>query len=543
MGQFMTPEPLANRVVERLCLSARSRVLEPSFGDGAFLIPLIRRLLSLHEGTHSERLEKVLAKNVFGVEIDRELRDRALTRIAQEFGPLPRQHNLAHGDFFSTEYLQGFFDCIVGNPPYGGTFDPALEDRLDRMYGYWDGHKLKKETYSFFIARSLEWLAPEGTLTFITSDSFLTINTMSGLRRKLLDLCEVTIESLPDFSDEVNQATLVLHAKRSGPSDAVSIDGESLTRDAIALTDNFSWGLDPSMAVYFRGPTLGDFVIASSGMTIGKNELFVREIVDGQVEEPYHFEFFDEPITLERELYKARLNKLSPRMVERIRIQEREGATVRNVRITPRSRPFPKVRLPHPDYRYYNKADGGGVVYLPPRWAVYWRNEGEALLTFKKNGRWYLHGVGGRPYFGREGLTWSLVSSRINMRYLPAGYLFDSGAPCAFLRPGVSREELWFILGWCLTLEATTLLKTAINHTRNIQSKDMERMPYPWWVDAANRRAAVSLVEGMVKEALSGRAFARNSNEIGKLEALYALRQDCRGSDARGDLAPISCPD
>ena len=46
-------------------------------------------------------------------------------------------------------------------------------------------------------------------------------------------------------------------------------------------------------------------------MTIGKNEHFVREIVDGKIIEPYQFEFFDEPITLAREIARARLGKLS----------------------------------------------------------------------------------------------------------------------------------------------------------------------------------------------------------------------------------------
>ena len=48
-----------------------------------------------------------------------------------------------------------FFNLIIGNPPSGGTIDPTLQDRLDRLYGYnWDGHKLKKETYSFYREKS-----------------------------------------------------------------------------------------------------------------------------------------------------------------------------------------------------------------------------------------------------------------------------------------------------------------------------------------------------------------------------------------------------
>ena len=107
------------------------------------------------------------------------------------------------------------------------------------------------------------------------------------------------------------------------------------------------------------------------------------------------------------------------------------------------------------------------------------------MYTFKKTGNWYLHGVGGMKYFGREGITWALIAQRLCMRYLPAGYILDSGAPCAFLRPGVEHDELFFILGWSLTDLCNTILKEVLNHTRNIQSKDFERLPYPVWVSAA----------------------------------------------------------
>lgn len=515
----MTPAPLAERIVSRLDLSASTRVLEPSFGDGSFLLPLIRRLVEFHDGTPSERLAAVLSENLYGVEIDPVLRTRALERIEAEFGEIPAQHNLSLGDFFTVEYFTGFFDCIVGNPPYGGTFDPELEDRLDRMYGMWDGHKLKKETYSFFIARSLEWLAEGGTLNFITSDTMLTIKTMGGLRRKLMDYGTCSVESLPSFSEETTQPTLVLHATRGERSDRLTVDGQHLQREVIELTGNFSWRVQEDMAEYFRGPTLGEFIIATSGMTIGRNELFLREIHDSVVVEPYEFEFFDDPITLTGELERARLHKLSPKLRDRISAQERDGDTRRNVRPVPLDEPR-AVQLPHCDYRFYNKATSA-IVYVPPCWAVFWRDEGDAVLTFKKNGPWYLHGVGGQKFFGREGLTWQLISPRLNMRYLPPGYILDSGAPCLFLRPGVPHEELWLVLGWSLTTEATRILKTVINHTRNIQSKDVERLPYPHWVTPATKAEVIALVERMVADAQAGTVFDRQSPEIKKLDEMF----------------------
>jgi len=524
MGQWMTPSPLAERLVEELPLTKDSRILEPSFGTGNFLVPLIWRFMKLHSGSKSERLRKVLTQNVFGVEMDPELFACAQHRIVEEFGVTPQDSNLVNADFFRVEYITGFFDAIVGNPPFGGTFDPEIEDSLDRRFGRWNGHKLKKETYSFFIAKSLDVLSDGGSLSFIASDTFLTIKTMSGLRQKLLDLCSVAIENLPVFSEETTQPTLVLRALKTGRGNHIDVDGVRIDRAAIESTGNFSWRIESEFEKYFTGSTLSDFLVASSGMTVGKNELFVREIETGyKVLEPFDFEFFDDPITEEREIERARLNKLSPKTLERVRAEEKAGKTRRNVRIRPRTNGPSEVDLPHPDYRFYNKAQSG-LIYRLPTHAIYWKDDGDAVLTFKRNGKWYLHGVGGRPFFGREGLTWQLVSSRLNMRYLPPGFILDSGAPCVFLRDGVSEDELYFILGWTCTDLASSILKEVINHTRNIQSKDVERLPYPFWIEGSAKSSATDAVRTMVKLGLEGRVFDRTSPEVRALEDLYAWK-------------------
>ena len=517
----MTPEPLASKLVDQLKLTKEMRVIEPSFGSGNFLIPLIRRFMSLHTGSKSERLRKVLTQNVFGVELDPEMYEVANSRILDEFGVKPLDANLVNADFFRVEYFDSFFDVVVGNPPFGGTFDPEIEDLLDRRFGRWNGHKLKKETYSFFIAKSLEVLAADGELVFITSDTFLTIRTMSGLRQKLLDLCAVSVETLPSFSDETTQPTLVLRASRTGRADCVEIDGTSIARSAIESTGNFSWRIDNQWERYFTGPTLGEYVVATSGMTVGKNELFVREIfADNKIFEPYKFEFFKDPITVARELERARLNKMSPKTLAKTAEQEASGETRRNVRIVERSKGPKEITLPNSDYRFYNKSQSG-VVYRQPTSAIYWKDEGDAVLTFKKNGNWYLHGVGGRPFFGREGLTWQLVASKLNMRYLPPGFILDSGAPCAFLRDGIDEDELYFVLAWTLTDLATGILKAVINHTRNIQSKDVERLPYPFWVEAKRKNKVIKLMKSLVEKAVSGTTYTRSSPEVQALEELF----------------------
>ncbi len=503
LGQFLTPEAVAKEVAASALAVAPHRILEPSFGAGGFLIPVISRLLHKREGTRNYRLGQVLTENVWGVELDPQMYELCLAQIAERWGALPSEHNLHLGDYFRFEAPFGGFDLIIGNPPFGGTFDAEIEDQLDRRFGRYRGDKVRKETYSFFVAKAIEELSPGGRVRFICSDTFLTIKTMKGLRRKLMDCGPCQVDRLALFSCETRQPMVVLTATASGPTDSAHVYGQRVLRETMDTTANFSWAISNALAGYFDGSTLGDYVVATGGMTIGKNELFVRETEDaGQIRERYEFEFFDDPITLRGEQQRARLQRLSAKVEQRVREAEASGATRRNVRAVPLEQSR-EIVLPHPDYKFYNKACGQRL-YAPPSHAVYWRNDGEAVLTFKKNGPWYLHGVGGRPFFFREGITWQLVAPRINARYLPPGYVLDSGAPCAFVREGVPASELWFVLGWLQTSLASRILKQVINHTRNIQGKDIERLPYPHWVAPAAKNEVAGITERYVRDMMVG---------------------------------------
>ena len=532
----MTPDAMARRIVAGLDLTGCRRILEPSCGDGAFLSAIVRRLRSeSHECAPEAPIE------VTGIEIDPSLAARARDRLRREIAsgdsPVVSIHD---GDFFRSllpsslmpgsdetrrplTLARGTFDLIVGNPPFGGTFDHSIEDRLDRTLGKRGGKKIKKETYSFFIVAAVDLLRAGGRLVFICSDSMLTISTMTGLRRHLMDQGEVHLRDLSDFSEETSYPMVVLEFVKGQRAGLVTRNGAEICRETMRRTPHSSWGIGSDLGAMFRGSLLGDFFVASSGMTTGRNELFVREVGGGRFEEPYRFEFFEAPVTVGYEERRARLGVLSDRRRRQLEAAEQRGDSERRLRVVRREAPL-SVALPDPRYRPYNKANGR-LIFSHPTHCIYWEDDGDAVLTYKKTGNWYLRGVGGQPYFGREGLTWQLVGARFTARYLPEGYILDSGAPCAFLRKNVRREELFFVLGWLLSPLANTVLKTVINHTRNIQSKDFERMPYPWWVPREDREDIVVTVRRLVADARGGRRWAWEDREVVELGARYEPRR------------------
>ena len=80
-------------------------MLEPSMGDGAFVLPIVEKFLALYEGPIEERLDQILTRNVYGVEIDETLYQRCLVNIRARWGYAPARHNLVQDDFFRCHFL------------------------------------------------------------------------------------------------------------------------------------------------------------------------------------------------------------------------------------------------------------------------------------------------------------------------------------------------------------------------------------------------------------------------------------------------------
>ena len=541
-GQYMTPRSLAGKILDRLPIQEYNRILEPSCGDGSFLEAIAERFSNT-------------AVEILGIEIDSHLANQSRFTMNHSLSLGNSQvWEIRQADFFR-EYLAmspikedqntkidlapESFDLIIGNPPFGGTFDRSIEDILDARIGTRFGRKIKKETYAFFIVACIDLLRPNGRLVFISSDTLLTIPTMTGLRHFLMESGDVELVDLSDFSDETSYPMVLLDFKKKGEPGQVSRNSTSIDKDAIRATPNLSWGITPDLAKLFIGPSLGDYFIASSGMTTGKNELFVRRVDDqNKILEPYEFEFYEAPVTVAYELERARLGKLSARRIQELRTAEARGDTELRVRAVPRQEAV-IIQLPSHRYRPYNKANNR-LMFSDPTHYIYWEDEGKAVLTYKRTGNWYLRGVGGQPYFGREGITWPLVASKFHPRYLPTGYVLDSGAPCAFIRQGVGREEIFFIIGWLLSDLANEVLKTVINHTRNIQSKDFERMPYPWWVTQDDRQIAIDAVKSMIKDTSKRGEWVRSDRRIRQFNDLFAF-PDIPMNELSRHHQPIQC--
>jgi Eco57I restriction-modification methylase/N-6 DNA Methylase len=92
---------------------------------------------------------------------------------------------------FNKESKNPGFDIVIGNPPYVNTkliSSMGISKKLEEEYGYCD------DLYNHFTFRGLELLKSGGLLSYITSDTFLTLQSKKNIRMEFLGIPK-TIQS------------------------------------------------------------------------------------------------------------------------------------------------------------------------------------------------------------------------------------------------------------------------------------------------------------------------------------------------------------
>lgn len=157
------------------------RLLEPSFGGGDFLLPIVERLLGawraarpngsalddLGNAINSVELHHETFHSTYAAVISLLKREGIATNAAMALA----DRWLSQGDFLLTP-LEGNFDFVAGNPPYVRQElipDPLLAEYRSRYQTMYD----RADIYIPFIERSLSVLSDGGNLGFICADRWM----------------------------------------------------------------------------------------------------------------------------------------------------------------------------------------------------------------------------------------------------------------------------------------------------------------------------------------------------------------------------------
>jgi hypothetical protein len=116
------------------------------------------------------------------------------TKLATELGELAVFKETIKDYFIERVVFPGIFnkasenpgfDIVIGNPPYVNTKlinGMGLTKKIEEEYGYCD------DLYNHFTFRGLELLKQGGVLSYITSDTFLTLQTKKNMRKEFLGI-------------------------------------------------------------------------------------------------------------------------------------------------------------------------------------------------------------------------------------------------------------------------------------------------------------------------------------------------------------------
>jgi hypothetical protein len=190
-------------------------ICDPACGSGAFLNQALDFLIKEHRyidelkakvlggGLILSDIENtILENNIYGVDLNEESVEIAkLSLWLRTAQPRRKLNDLSNnikcgnslidsktvaGDKafnwqqeFPQIFDKGGFDVIIGNPPYGASFDKKEKEYIENSY---KSYQYKFESYLYFYEKGIEILKQNGILSFITPELFLRLDKSFNVR-------------------------------------------------------------------------------------------------------------------------------------------------------------------------------------------------------------------------------------------------------------------------------------------------------------------------------------------------------------------------
>lgn len=243
-GKIYTPEKIVDLMISDLDIK-NMKVLEPSCGDGNFIVKLLE------------------AKELVAQDIDQDALDKMKVRCNFEG---------KKEDFLKSD-INEKFDLIIGNPPYIRIQDLSEETRK-QVKEFETCKNGSVDIYYAFIEQSLKKLNENGILKFIIPNTWL-INSSAKRLRELLSKYDVEVF---DFENEkvfdgVGTYTCILTVKKTNKSKTIKIS-----------TKNENFELNKEIAakeIWVNKPNLKFAFNFENGLATLCDKAFIFERKDG----------------------------------------------------------------------------------------------------------------------------------------------------------------------------------------------------------------------------------------------------------------------
>ena len=209
-GEFYTPRPVTNFIVEMIDPKLGETVLDPACGTGGFLTSVIAHL---GNPTSTDELKKIQT-TINGWEKKPLPYLLATTNLVLHGIDAPR---VEHFNSLAKYKERERVDVIVTNPPFGGAEDETIKENFPTAFQ-------SSETADLFLALILKQLKDQGRCGIVLPDGFMFGDGVKGrIKEELLDKYGLhTIIRLPQvFKPYASINTNLLFFQKGVPSPGV----------------------------------------------------------------------------------------------------------------------------------------------------------------------------------------------------------------------------------------------------------------------------------------------------------------------------------
>jgi len=287
LGQIYTPEHVVEKILDDAGYLGinilEKHVLDPSCGDGQFLLKIVSRILQV---SSSRDLKKNLSY-VHGWDID----PLAISQCKANLDTLVEEYEISidwnlticdslnkaielENKIDTSEHL--CFDFIVGNPPYVRIqhLDEKTRKLIQRDYRFCK--KGSTDIYIAFFELSLRLLKEEGVCGLITPNSFMFTDTADAFRtyvstNRLLRKI-VNYGSIQVFDEVTTYCAITIFSRLSNPTfiyeQAFTLH-DTIKKEIFAnrIPQKGPWQLSASKEMDLRGIKLKDICKIHVGLT------------------------------------------------------------------------------------------------------------------------------------------------------------------------------------------------------------------------------------------------------------------------------------
>lgn len=198
-GQVFTPVGIVDKMLDMCGLVDEKifnyKIIEPSFGEGIFLIRIIERMIESAKRLNLDfnKLSGFINNNIFGIEKDAELHEKVMRKLLSlvlsyatendDISSFNLDDNIICGNTLEINRFDGKMDVVIGNPPWISyrNINNDNDKRIIKSYSF--SANGNTDIYITFFEKGIQMLKDNGSLCFITPNSYFNSKMGSVMRR------------------------------------------------------------------------------------------------------------------------------------------------------------------------------------------------------------------------------------------------------------------------------------------------------------------------------------------------------------------------